>query len=351
MTTTTKYTVYTLKENDTLKSIAAELNKTPQEVADFHNIFANASNAIGVLFPKDLKELYLPISINVKELDHLPKVKFDNNVYLLMKPKKDRLVYQIDTKITTKEKVYSLYYQMAIQCVKAEEMNFVFEINKFERDKDEKLDTIFYGLMEKLDQVFYPLQLLVSMEGNLLEIKNHPQILENWTVLKPKVFDEYQGKVVENYVAYFEKNITDKKKFESLLFRDLFLNTYFNSLYGNYTSKYCFEKQYSFPLISKNKNVAYFVQQKIDPYLTEDNKIDISISGISNDKRTQLDFEYNLKDPFFLISGTNNIVEGTIEAKYTLNPENNIIEKAYLVSDLMLEDYKKIAVSLKLITD
>lgn len=347
----TKYNTYNLKENDTLISISKELNKTPIEVAGFHNIFADEDNYIGTTFPNNLKELYVPLTINIKELEHTPKVNFDYDSHLNLKPSKQSLLYQVEKEISSKSNTYTLRFKTEIKCIKKSGVNFVFEINKLDREKDSSLDTILYDLIEKLDTVFYPLQLLISDEGKLIEIKNHKQILENWKNLKPTIFEEFEGKVIENYLEYFEKNISDLKTLENLLFKDLFLNTYFNNLYINYTSRHYIEKQYDFPLFAKIKNVSYLVNQKIDPYLSNEGKIEIEISGKSNDKRTQLDFESNLDESFFTESSANKIIEGNFEVKYILNSVTNTIENAKLVCDLKLNDYKKIIVSLNLIRD
>lgn len=345
----TKYNTYKLKEADTLISIAKELKKTPQEVASFHNIFASEDKLIGVSFPKKLQELYVPLAIDVKEIEHIPKVKFDYNSVLNIKLSKQALVYKVEKQIITKLDSFSVKFQIEVKFIKKVESNFLFEIHKSHREKDTSLDTILYNIIEELEEVFYPLQLIISNEGAMIAIKNHKEILKNWSDLKPIVQEKYQGEVIDNYLSFYEKGISDKAVLESLLFKDIFLKTYFNSLYGNYTSTYAIEKQYSFPILSKCKNINFFVKQTIDPYLSEKGKVAIEISGELNDKRTHLDFESNLDESFFTVSESNKVVDGNIDIKYTLNAESHVIEKAFLECDLQLENYRKIKLAINLI--
>ena len=83
--------------------------------------------------------------------------------------------------------------------------------------------------------------------------------------------------------------------------------------------------------------------------MTKENKIEVEIHGASIDKRTQLDYESNLDDAFFLMDDSNPLVEGNFEAKYELNPETNAIEKVLLICDLQLEHQKEIKVAIKLV--
>lgn len=345
----TKYNIYKVKEKDTLVSIAKELNKTKQEVAHFHNIFANDDNLIGVVFPKYLKELYVPVTINVKELEHIPKVKFDYDSYLGIKFIKETLTYYVEKQITTKGKTYVLKNLTKIKFIKKTNDNFIIQINKYNRDKDKKLGSIIYNLLEKLEEVFYPLQVVVSKEGQILKINNQEQIVENWKNLKATIVEEYEGEIIENYIIHFEKNIVDENKLETFLLKDLFLKTYFNHLYGNYAPTFQINKQYSFPIKSKIKNVDYKIEQQIDPFLTKDGKIEIQISGHCNDKRTQLDFESNLDEPFFTANNVNPIVDGKLEAKYIVNATTNIIEKGYFKCNLQLDNLEETTVSFNLV--
>jgi len=347
----TKYNIYKLKKTDTLKSISNELKKTPQEVAQFHNIFADDSNLIGVAFPENFKELYVPITVSIKELEHFPKVAFDYDSYLNIKPFKEQLIYQVENHIITKGTNYILKFQAGIKFIKKSNGNFIIEINKYKREKDKKLDSILYNLLERLEKVFYPLQVIVSNEGQILKINNYNQILKNWKQLKPSIFEEYEGKIIENYVSHFEKNILNEKKLEVFLFKDLFLKTYFNQLYDNYTSSFFYEKQYSFPILPKMRNVDYLIKQKIDPFLTKQGKIKIEIIGQSNDKRTQLDYESKLDEPFFIENNSNRVIKGVLEGKYILNAKTHIIEDACLKCDLQLDHYESITVSISLINE
>ena len=344
-----KYNIYILKTEDTLLSIAKELDKNPSEVAGFHNIFVTEDNYIGKTFPPNLKELYVPLSVSVKALEKVPKVNFDYESYLTLKPKKQKLIYDVKKEFTEKSRYYELEFRIELKFLKKHGANFLFEINKLNRKKSVNLDSILYDLLAELDQVFYPMQLLISKEGSLEALYNYKDILKNWSDLKPQIQEEYEGKIIESYLEYYENTLLDKTVLQKMLFRDTFLNTYFNSLYGNYTSSFNFEKKYNFPLNSKVRNIEYFVKQSINPYFTSENKIEVEIFGTSVDRRTQLDYESNLDDAFFLMDDSNPLVEGNFEAKYELNPETNGIENILLLCDLQLEHQKEIKVAINLV--
>lgn len=344
-----KYNIFILKPEDTLISIASELNKSPSEIAGFHNIFATEDNYIGTTIPTSLKELYVPLSVNVKELEKVPKVNFDYDSFLSLKPKKQKLTYQVKKEFTVRDNFYELDFLVEIRFIRKIGTSFLFEINKFDRKKDVNLDAIFYNLLDDLDQVFYPLQLLISKEGSLEAIHNYDNIFKNWSDLKPNIQEKYEGKTIVSYLEYYENLLSDKITLQKMLFKDVFLNAYFNSLYGNYTASFNFEKEYDFPLNSKVSNIKYSVKQSISPYLTKENNIKVEISGKSIDKRTQLDYESNLDDAFFLVDHSNPLVEGSFDAKYNLNRETNMIESVFLTCDLQLEHQKEIKVAIKLV--
>lgn len=347
-----KYNIYKLKENDTLINVAKRLEKTPQEVAHFHNVFANQESLIGVTFPKDLQELYIPRSINEKELEHLPKVKFNGGTKLGIKSFKNVLLYQVKNQIFSQKKIYKYNYQIEVKYIKKVKENYWFEVNKLNKVKDNKLDGNLYNVIEKTEEVFYPLQLLISEEGNLIEIYKHEEIVERWPKLKTSILEEFEGIVIENYLLYYEKNIFDKEKLQTLLFKDVFLNTYFSQVYIDYSSQYNVKRPLYFPLISRIKDVEYEVEQKIDPYVSKEKQIHIEINGHVNDKRVKLDFESNLDMPFFSrFENSNEKVEGKFKAKFNLNSNKFFIEKAELISELELDSIQKNEISIELISN
>ncbi|WP_130736946.1 hypothetical protein [Flavobacterium sp. J27] len=341
-----KYNILELSEKDTLFSVSKELQKPVDEIAGFHNIFATSDCVIGTSFPKNLKQLYVPSTINIREVKREPKVNFSYGSFLNLMPTNKENLYQIEKEIIQGTVSYKFNFQVGIKLIKKTGDDFIFRISKLNKEKDLKTDTILYNLLEELEQVYYPLELHISKSGCVSKIKNHKQILQNWKEQKIALYEKYQGDVVINYLDYYEKNISNKEVLEKLLMKDIFFTVYFNALYENYSTDYFFEKEFEIPVFSKCKHVNYLVNQKINPYLSKKGKVEIEIKGKAKDERTQLDFESNLDHSFFMPSGTNPVVTGDLKIKYQLNAITHSIDSVFFECDLQLEKYKKVRLTI-----
>jgi hypothetical protein len=159
----------------------------------------------------------------------------------------------------------------------------------------------------------------------------------------------YKGDFVEKYFSVYDKNLEDSDTLYLSLSKDWFLNAFFNGIHIQYPSSLSVQKEVGFPFISKNENINYQVDQKLDDYLDVDNFLVIDINGKLNDERTKTDFENALNIPVKEYSSQKPI--GNYTAKYFLNPNNYIPETLIVTCDLSLDVAQKYTVTISNLND
>ena len=74
----------------------------------------------------------------------------------------------------------------------------------------------------------------VTSKNELLDIKNHKEILQSWDKIKEQLQYEYEGETFDRYIYLFEKSIKDKDVLLLRLKKNLFINQYFFPIYEEY---------------------------------------------------------------------------------------------------------------------
>ncbi|WP_169051725.1 LysM domain-containing protein [Flavobacterium sp. H122] len=348
-----KHKIYTIQKGDTLQSVAKQLNLTPEEIREYHNIYCELPDLIGYDFSHNLKTLILSQN---------PKENKENNSkqpapsFLQLKSIQKKINYGVMFTVTTGEEVTTMHYEVSVQCTDRQPSEYhLFEINRTSKIFIDNLeaDTIINELAEKVSQSLYPLVLVVNKSGKWEDVHNIEEIKKRWANNKQKIFDEYQGKEVENYLTAFEQSMDNKSSLNESLQNDWFLNAFFSGIHIKHNEELNFESTVDFPLLVNCNPLRYSINQTIDKYLDESNNICLSRNGILNDDRLKEDFENELS--FSNYDSQMGLefekATGNFNAKYFLNPYSNTIKTLLMECDIKLDIPKKLEIIIAIIND
>ena len=338
------YNSYKIKKGDTLHNIAEALGKDYSEVARFHNIYAKQDDLIGMEFPKTLKELFIFPNISEKHIDNIPKTNFLYDSKLALKPFNKKLVYEVQTTQIIENNFFVLKYEKTVCYLKKVREYYIFEIDSILIDESE-LSGISVEFNAQVTKAIYPLELVITDEGNWIGIYNFENITKKWHDLKENIEDNFEGDETKKLLDFYDALFKDESRCTRLLRQDIFLQTFFNNLYDNHTQRYFFERKVYFAILPNVAPVCFAVIQNVEEYVNEQNQIEITQKGIYEDERSCMDFEYELNSAFY----DGRMPTGSYMATYKLNSASNCIENVDLYCDLDLLKSQEIKVKIKLV--
>lgn len=130
-------------------------------------------------------------------------------------------------------------------------------------------------------KVFYPLIISVDNNGGFASIFNHQQILTRWEKTKTDILDNFEGQLVEDYVASMEKQLAVRERIQmALLYNDWFLQTFFKPIYKTYGTNYSAESTYRFPLLKGRMIDGYLTRESLTPHVNDFGAIELLHDGI-----------------------------------------------------------------------
>jgi hypothetical protein len=291
--------------------------------------------------PEELPKKPVTFAGGENELPFLPATL--NNKYIA--------VYTIesgDTKHTLKEKIL-------VKWLATDDNGYsFFEIDKLSNVyiDDTETDLIVDRLAEKTAAVFYPLIVVVNQKGKWVDIHNFESIKERWENTKKEILEEYEGEVIEESLAIYESQLTNKSAIVKALSSDWFLRAFFNGINTQYKKEFVFENEVYFPISKKTSDAKFTVTQQIEPYLDSYNLINITQTGTLTDTRTKEDFEGDTDFPYdtLEIEDPENAV-GTYNSTYFLNPNNYCVESLFLECSIALNTTQKVTVTISNLND
>lgn len=95
--------------------------------------------------------------------------------------------------------------------------------------KQENLTKEVYGILENIE-------FRMNWRGELIEIVNHKEIVENWKNKKPKLKERYKGQAVERYLIGLEKKIQQHDKLLADCLQYRLYGLLFNDLFGHHSN-------------------------------------------------------------------------------------------------------------------
>ncbi|WP_130736584.1 LysM peptidoglycan-binding domain-containing protein [Flavobacterium sp. J27] len=348
-----RFKKYTIKKADTLESISKKLGKSIHEIKNFHNVFSSPDDYIGVDLPKTLKELFIYPEFHEEELIRIPKVTFDAAYKIEIKPFQEKLLYGVEYIIKNGVEEHSIKFEICISCKeRTVENDFVFTIDRTTNTfiNEEEVNTIADELAVKTSSVLYPLEVIVSKDGEWTGIANYEDIYKRWESIKENILKEYGGEWVEKYLSLNESVLESESNVVTSLKKDWFLKSYFNTIYVYYSHKFRFITNADFPILPNCKPVRYEIEQKINEFIEQNNLIRIEQNGELKEERSKSDLQNELNVPYYGVLYPNqNMAKGTYRSVYFLNATSKWIESLFLECSIELELEKKIQIVVSLL--
>jgi hypothetical protein len=265
------------------------------------------------------------------------KVVFaDNNILRLQWPVQQSLSYGVRVNFEEEAAKNEVKYQVRVTRLKpAATGEALFQI---ERTSDvfinEQLpDLVADRLAYTAGKVFYPLVISVDGNGGFESVYNHQQILKRWEATKANIMANFDGELVEQYVARMEKQLASRAQVQMALFHnDWFLQTFFKPIYKTYGPGHTSQSTYRFPVLKSLLVDGYTTQEKLNPYFTDFGAVELVHEGA-------------------IIPATDDAIDipvgsGSYEGYYILHPGFKHI--VFIISDFEYQDEKKTNVKVKI---
>lgn len=344
-----KFNKHIVQKNETLKSIASLYNLSEDDLKLFHNNNCDVKDMILIEITRQI-ELFIP---RTAMADKSRLVNFGRGNSLVFKPENSFSKYGVVITIENGNSKNELKYETSVRWLKTENKLHFFEIDRTSNLylNEEEVNEIADLLAYKTSKVLYPLQVSVDEKGKFNDIENFPVFQERWASVKEEVYKEYDGETVDEYCLKIEKILSEQDALSLVLKNDYFIRTLFFGIYQSFGQSFKIDGTQSFPIVNNSVEPNYQIELEVDPLKDEYDLINIEGNGKLNDERSIYDFIN--KAPFSLIIEDNPKMnnEGSCRIVHYLNGETFLPESIYLECSIMLQEEKKIAVSIAVLDE
>lgn len=334
-----KFHTYKIGLGDTLQKVSQKLGIDARELRNHHNMHCLLPDLIEKDFKSYSKFLILApeksaIAENA-ELENKPKkVSFGNNFRLPFLPKGINRDYSLEYTFEFENQINTIGMAVRIQWISTDVNKYsLFEIRRslnlfVDNDAPDKL---MYELNAKVVEVLYPLNIVVDEFGKWVYIYNYKEICSRWENKKNEIFEYYKNDalVTKNLIRFADYALKSSDNLHEAFKSDYFLRTFFNGIHTEYKVDYLLEKEISFPL-EKGRESIFKIEQKINPYLNDDNLIEVEIKGDYLNSEEEINF-------------TGKLWEGYYSTKYTLQSYSSFIETMALECSIEYDEPIKIS--------
>ena len=348
-----KHNTYKIQQNDTVNSIAKELDLDVEELKEYHNNKSNFDDRLPFIgIPEHLKEIIIPntgfglkdgkeIWLGKGEPIRVKRIQYNGDLSCAFFV--GNWSYGIVKTIKNGAKTNTIAYTVNLNYYVTDNIRYVsvdMISDTFINDKEPDLivDELAIGCTKTL----YPIIIELSSNGTLNTLENHNDIMERWQKTKKQLSKYYKGDIVKQYLQHFEGVIKDESLLLHYLQNDWFFYFYFDNIYKGYTN---YKKEYikKVPIIPFTAAVDYQVTQTLHPYL-ENNYIRIESNGYCIDKRNISDLENKHHFPSNYNHESN--IEGNYRAIHMLNKQTARIKYLFVESSLKLNKEKQMSISI-----
>jgi len=350
------YLTYKIEQEDTPERVATKLNIDLYKLRSYHNRYCRKEDCIGPVFPGHLKFLIIQSDeeILAKEA-YCEPVRFSTQAFKLpFHPESLNKKYLAMYTIEKGNEKRIIKEELTVKWLSTyKDDYFFFEIDRKSLYIDEKeTKSMADELAEITAKVFYPLQIVVDINGKFVAIHNFSSIVDRWSDVKKEVFENFSGDAAMARLEVFENNLEDKEIISKAFSGDWFLNAFFGGLNIEYKETGTIENTIKFTFLQKSGEMEFLVQQKILPTVDQYNLINITQNGFLSDTRTKDDFENTLTfQNSHTIDGRSAKAEGIFKASYFLDPNMYTIESLFLECEVKLDIPKKITIAISDMTD
>lgn len=338
-----KYNIHTVQKDETLKSIASLYGLDKDALKLFHNNHCAVKDMI-LINLNGQKELFIP---RTAVADKNLLVKFGKGNSLILRPEASVRRYSVVITIEKGEDKSELKYETSVRWLKTEKGNHFFEIDRTSNLylNEEEVNEIADLLAYRTSKVLYPLQISTDEHGKFEAVENAEAFLKRWPTVKEELYKEFDGETVDEYCGKIEKVISRPEAIDLYLKNDYFIRTLFFGIYQSYGPEYRTEMITTFPVVDNAIEPGYKITLETDPLKGETGLVTVEGSGKLYEERDIDDFIR--RSPFSLIINDAPVMneEGTFRLINYMKEETSLPKSLYLECSIMLQEEKKISVS------
>ncbi|PWN63749.1 LysM peptidoglycan-binding domain-containing protein [Chryseobacterium viscerum] len=338
-----KYNIHTVQKDETLKSIAALYNLDTDALKLFHNNLCTVKDMI-LINLNGQKELFIP---RTAVTDKRRLVEFGRGNSLILQPAGSVRKYSVVITIEKGENKSELKYETSVRWLKKEKGLHFFEIDRTSNLylNEEEVNEIADLLAYRTSKVLYPLQISTDENGKFEAVENAEVFLKRWSGIKEELYKEFDGETVDEYCRKIERVISEPEAIDLYLKNDYFIRALFFGVHQSFGQDYRSEMTTTFPVVDNAIEPRYKMTLETDPVKAETGLITIEGSGKLNDERDIDDFIR--RSPFSLIVEDEPVMneEGSFRIISYMKEENALPESLYLECTIMLQEEKKISIS------
>lgn len=337
-----QYSIYNIKNNDTLESIVAFFEKSKQEIVGFHNIYAKQDDLIGMELPTHLQHLFLYPNLHNKATGVATHL---NENYLHHQYHKIINRFRVQYTCTEGEQKTHVEFDISLQNKGVFKEGHIYEINKISateiNGEDDINDT--EDVKEKILNLIYPIQVLVRENGTWQELLYDKRIVERFEVTKKEILEYYKGQLVHDLLQHAEKKLCNEKNFKELFVDNWLLDAIFSNVYRYYNNNEATEEALHFALLKSVPPQEFEVLQRISNFDGDKKLVTICKKGTLNDERTRAQLEQLVEEQNFDGFGTT-YATGKLEQNIVLNVETFALQSVHLKASLDLQEKRVVEV-------
>ena len=342
------YSIYNIKKEDTLASVATFFEKTQQEIKGFHNIFCTSEEYIVFDLPDHLKQLYVYPYLHYKAIgvaEHLSE-----STYLHHNKPSGSCNYNVQYSVAEGEKNTIINFEISVIHQGIFKEGHLYLINK-------KATTTINGeidindteeIKEKIGNIAYPLQVLVSESGMWQEVVFDKNIKNRFAAAKQEVQEYYKGKLVDDLLNHAESNLCSEAGFKKIFENNWLLDTIFSPIYKYYNYKQPIKDTVKFKLLNHTAPILFDAEQNIADFEYDSKLITIFRKGILSNTNNSRTLEKVNEDAIY-DSDLSQIASGSISQKIILDLKTFNIKSIYLLANIDLQTPRKVEVKVDMI--
>lgn len=338
-----KYNIHTVQKDETLKSIASLYGLDKDALKLFHNNHCAVKDMI-LINLNGQKELFVP---RTAVADKKSLVKFGKGNSLTLQPESKVRRYSVVITIEKGESKNELKYEASVRWLKTEKRKHFFEIDRTSNLylNEEEVNEIADLLAYRTSGVLYPLQISTDEHGRFEAVENAEVFPKRWSAVKEELYKEFEGETVDGYCGKIEKVISQPEAINLYIKNDYFIRTLFFGIYQSFGKEYRTEMTATFPVTDNAIEPRYKITLETDPLKGETGLITVEGAGKLYEERNIDDFIR--KSPFSLIIEDEPVMneEGTFRLINYMKGETSLPKSLYLECSIMLQEEKKISVS------
>lgn len=338
-----KYNIHTVQKDETLKSIASLYGLDKDVLKLFHNNHCDVKDMI-LINLNGQKELFVP---RTAVADKTLLVKFGRGNSLILQPENSVRKYSVVITIEKGDVQSELKYEISVRWLKTEKGHHFFEIDRTSNLylNEEEVNEIADLLAYRTSKVLYPLQISTDEHGKFEAVENADVFSKRWPAVKEELYKEFEGETVDEYCGKIEKVISQPEAISLYLKNDYLIRALFFGIYQSFGKEYRTEMTATFPVVDNPIEPRYQLILETDPLKGETGSIKVEGSGTLYEERNVDDFIR--RSPFSLIIEDDSVMneEGTFRIISYLKEETSLPESLYLECSIMLQEEKKISVS------